>query len=345
MGSETLNRKIKTAVIGATGFTGEKLIEILLKHPGVELVYLASRTPKPVAYSKLFGRFRKKTNLLCEPLDIKKAAAKSEFVFVSLPHTASMKYVPYLVKQEKKVIDLSADYRMKEASEYKKYYHQTHKDKTNLKKAVYGLSEIFKDEIKKAKLIANPGCYPTSVIIGLYPFLKEGLIKGRVVVDSKSAITGAGRKAVIEYHYSNVANNFWAYKPFVHQHAPEIESILKKACGCKLELLFSPHVAGIEAGIYSTIYVPLKKKMSQGAVKKIYDSHYRNCPFVRVSQTLPKLKETIGTNFCDIGFAVSPDGKYCMIASCIDNLIKGAAGSAVQNMNIMQGWPETTGLL
>ncbi|MDD3296785.1 MAG: N-acetyl-gamma-glutamyl-phosphate reductase [Candidatus Omnitrophica bacterium] len=345
MSLKVLNHKVKTAVIGATGFTGEKLVEILLKHPGVDLTYLASRTPKPVAYSKFFGRFRKKTNLFCEPLDIKKAAKKSEFLFVSLPHTASMEYIPYLIMQGKKVVDLSADYRIKKASNYKKYYHKAHKDKVNLKKAVYGLSEIFKDKIKKAKLIANPGCYPTSVILGLYPFLKDGLIKGEVIVDSKSSITGAGRKAVIEYHYSNIANNFWAYKPFVHQHVPEIEAILKEACGHAFGLLFSPHVAGIEAGIYSTIYVPLKKKISRETVKKIYDSYYRDCPFVRVSQDLPKLKEVIGTNFCDIGFAISPDSRYCMVVSCIDNLIKGAAGSAVQNMNIMQGWPETLGLL
>lgn len=337
--------KVKVAVLGATGFTGEKLVELLLNHPQVEITYLASRTLKPVAYSSLFPRFMKKTELLCEPLDVKKASRVSDILFLSLPHTVSMEVAPYLLKEKKKVIDLSADYRLKDTLAYKKYYKTPHKDKVNLKKAVYGLAELYQAQIAKADLIANAGCYPTSVILGLYPLVKENLAEGVIFVDSKSSITGAGRKAVIDYHYSNISGNVWAYKPFIHQHTPEILAILEEKTKKELKLSFVPHVVGVEAGIYSTIHLCLKKKLDSGSLKNIYLKYYKNCPFVRIKDNLPTLKEVVGTNFCDIGFSLSSEGKRAVIASSIDNLIKGAAGNAIQNMNIMVGLNQTLGLL
>jgi len=333
--------KVKIAVLGATGFTGEKLVKILLGHPRAEVVYLASQTPKPVAYSKLFPVFKGKTSLSCEPLDVKKAAELSDVVFLSLPHTVSMKFAPYLLDKGKVVIDLSADYRLKNTAVYKSYYKAAHEDKVNLKKAVYGLAEINKKQVKKSRLIANPGCYPTSIILALYPLFKEGVIESKVIADSKSAISGAGRKTAAK---CDCENNFWAYKAFVHQHTPEIVSVLQDAAGKKAKLLFVPQVASFEAGIYSTIYVSFKKKVTEGLVKKIYNKYYKNCPFVRFSKDLPKLKEVAGTNFCDIGFVLGPDKKAGLVVAAIDNLIKGAAGSAVQNMNIICGFKETLGL-
>jgi len=334
--------KVKVAVLGATGFTGEKLVKVLLGHPKAEVVYLASQTPKPVAYSQLFPGFKGKTSLKCEPLDVKKAAKVSDVVFLSLPHTVSMKFAPYLLGKGKTVIDLSADYRLKDTAVYKKYYKVSHKDKVNLKKAVYGLAEINKKQVKKARLIANPGCYPTSIILALYPLLKEGLVEARVIADSKSAISGAGRKTAAK---CDCENNFWAYKAFVHQHAPEISSVLESSAGKKIKLLFVPQVASFKAGIYSTVYVSFKKKVTEGLIKKIYNKYYKSCPFVRLCKGLPELKKSAGTNFCDIGFVLGPDKKSGLVVSAIDNLIKGAAGSAVQNMNIICGFKETTGLL
>ncbi|MFH1503976.1 MAG: N-acetyl-gamma-glutamyl-phosphate reductase [Candidatus Omnitrophota bacterium] len=338
-------KKVKVAVLGATGFTGEKLVEILLKHPKTELVYLASRVPKAIAYSRIFTRFSGKTSLKCESLDIEKAADKSDILFLSLPHTASMEFAPYLLKKGKKVIDLSADYRLKNTDIYKKYYKVSHKDKANLKNAVYGLAEIYKSKIKDAQLIANPGCYPTSIILALYPLLKQGIIEDKIIADSKSAISGAGRKTATEYKCLDVPNNLWAYKAFNHQHTPEIESVLKESARKDIKLSFVPQVIGAEAGIYSTIYVSFKNKETEAGIKSIYRKYYKNCPFIRICKDLPKLKQTVGTNFCDLGAALEPGTKLGVIISSIDNLVKGAAGSAVQNMNIMCGFSETLGLL
>lgn len=335
---------IKIGVLGATGFTGEKLVDILLSHPKVELSYLGSRTKNKILYSDIFPKFHKKISIKCEPLDIKKAAGICDLLFLSLPHTISMQFVPKILKKGKKVIDLSADYRFKKAQLYERLYKKKHQDKQNLKKAVYGLPELFKDKIKGARLLANPGCYPTSIILALYPLLSEKLITGKVVIDSKSAISGSGRKAVIENHYSNVANNFWAYKPFVHQHQPEFTEVLKDRITGSLTFSFLPQVAGFEAGIYSVIHISCAKKVTKEKLNKIYNKYYRQSPFIRINRKIPKIKDVAGTNFCDIGFAVDKKGFEAVVISSIDNLIKGAAGQAIQNMNLMLGFKETTGL-
>lgn len=335
---------VKVGVLGATGFTGEKLVEILLTHPKVEVTYLASRTEKPVLYSQILPKFKGKTRLRCEPLSLSKATACCDFLFLALPHTVSMHYVPALLEKGKKVVDLSADYRLK-PSLYKVFYKKDHSDKKNLKKAIYGLPELFKEEIKKAELVANPGCYPTSIILALYPLVAEGLIEGKVIADAKSAITGAGRKALLDFHYSNVNNNFWAYKPFVHQHQPEITQILKKKPGDNWDFFFLPQVASFEAGIYSVLHCSFKKKLTHSSLKKIYSTYYKGSPFVRVHLGLPKLKEAVGTNFCDLGFALDKSAKNGVVISSLDNLIKGAAGQAVENMNLMLGFKQVTGLI
>jgi len=335
---------LKVAVLGATGFTGEKLVELLLSHPQVDLTYISSRTEEPVLYSKLFPRFFKRTDLKCEPHNIKKAAELSDIIFLSLPHTVSMTYAFEFLKLGKKVIDLSADYRLSDSALYKKFYKLEHSDKTNLKRAVYGLPELFRSKIQKADLIANPGCYPTSMILALYPLIKESFIKAEVIVDSKSSITGAGRKAVLDYHYSNISDNLWAYKAFNHQHTPEVVEILKTKTKKSVNLRFVPHVVPIGSGIYSTSYVSFFKKQTISEVKGLFQRYYKDEPFIRVSPELVKLKNVVGTNFCDIGFSLDETGKFGVIVSCIDNLLKGAAGAAVQNMNILLGIDERTGL-
>ncbi|RKY38939.1 MAG: N-acetyl-gamma-glutamyl-phosphate reductase [Candidatus Omnitrophota bacterium] len=340
-----MEEKIKVAILGATGFTGEKLVELLLKHPGVEITYLGALLEKPTLYSKLFPKFEGKINLICELPKISEAVEKADIFFLALPHTISFKIAPSILKAKKKVIDLSADYRLKNSKIYEEYYKKKHQDKRNLKQAVYGLVEFLKEEIKKADLIANPGCYPISVILALVPLLKEDMVKLRIIVDSKSSVSGGGRKPLIDYHYLSVSNNIWAYKPFFHQHTPEIVEVLKYLSKKEAEITFIPHVVGIEAGIYSTIYVDFKKKIDTKGVFKLYQNYYRDAPFVRIKESLPKLKDVVRTNFCDIGFSLDGSGRKGVICSCIDNLMKGASGNAIQNMNVMYGFDETEGLL
>ncbi len=336
-------KKIKVAILGATGFTGEKLVQFLLRHPLVDLVYLSSRTPKPISYSEIFPYFKNRTDLKCKPLDLEEVANLSDVVFCALPHTVSMEFVPYLLKRKKKVIDLSADYRIKDPVVYKKYYKKSHKDKKNLKEAVYGLPEFLKDNIRCGSLVANPGCYPVSILLPLLPLFKDNLITKEVFVFSLSSISGAGRKPSLEYHYMNIADNFWPYKPFVHQHIPEIVQIVKDLSGKEIELNFVPSVAPFKSGIYSIIYLELKKKVDEGSVYRTYLKYYKKQPFVRIRKDLPRLKNVVETNYCDIGFRIKE--KRIVIFSCVDNLVKGAAGNAIQNMNIMLGFKETEGLI
>jgi N-acetyl-gamma-glutamyl-phosphate reductase len=335
-------KNIKVAVLGATGFTGEKLIEILLNHPKVEINYISAVVEKAASFSSIFPHFKGKLDLICDNLDLKKAAS-ADVIFLSLPHRVSFLYAPYFLDKGKVVIDLSADYRLHDTKVYKDYYGIEHKDKNNLKQAVYGLPEFFKPKIKKAKLIANPGCYPTVSILSLAPLLKEGIItKDDIIIDAKSGITGAGRKAALDYHYAHLNQNLKAYKVFGHQHLPEINQVLGEITKSKIDLQFSPHLVPMERGILITVYAKLKKKVSFKAIQSVYKKYYQNAPFVRVFDCLPSLKDVIQTNYCDIGFALSE--KRLVIVGCIDNLIKGASGQAVQNMNIIFDWDEALGL-
>ncbi|MCM8820215.1 MAG: N-acetyl-gamma-glutamyl-phosphate reductase, partial [Candidatus Omnitrophica bacterium] len=237
----------------------------------------------------------------------------------------------------------SADYRLKDLNIYEKYYKAKHLDPKNLKQAVYGLPEFYRAKIKTAKLIANPGCYPTASILALAPLLKENLIKN-IIIDAKSAITGAGRKPLLEYHFAHLYGNLFAYKVFGHQHLPEIIQILSEVSKKDINLRFTPHVLPIERGILVTIYANLTKKVTQQEIEGVYQKYYSKEPFVRFfKQKLPNLKDVIYTNFCDIGFQC--EGKNIVIVCAIDNLMKGAAGQAVQNMNIICGFDERLALV
>lgn len=333
---------MRIGVIGATGFTGEKLVEILLNHPEAELVYLSARVDKKVKLSSAFPKFKKRTGLFLEKLNLEKAADLADLFFLALPHTVSFKIAPFFIKKGKTVIDLSADYRFKNAGLYKKFYKTAHKDKKNLPKAVYGLPEFYREDIKKSKLIANPGCYPTVSILSCAPLLKENIIKD-IIIDAKSGITGAGRKPFLNFHFAHLSGNMYAYKLFSHQHQPEIEQVLSDLSGKKTELIFTPHVIPVERGILTTVYANLRKKAGKKDIAGIYASYYRDERFVRVlKEKIPQLKDVTDTNFCDIGFEVK--GDKIIISSAIDNLMKGASGQAVQNMNIILGIKEDTGL-
>jgi N-acetyl-gamma-glutamyl-phosphate reductase len=343
--------QINVGIIGATGHTGAVLIELLLNHPNVKIVHIfnsGKSTQKAQVISDIFPKFKHRLDLVCAKPDWQKIKKDCDLVFLALPHTVSMKFVPKLLSLGKKVIDLSADYRILNSTVYEKFYKLAHLDKANLKNAVYGLPELNRAKIKSAKLIANPGCYPTSAILGLAPLLAMGLVNtDSIIIDAKSGVSGAGKKLEKEYLFSEIDGDFRAYKVNVHQHTPEINQVLTKLSGKKINVTFVPHLLPIERGILSTIYLK-KAPKAKPAVKnlvELYKKFYKNEPFVRIKPDgiFPRIKDVAETNFCDIG--VKDYGEMIIVISVIDNLLKGASSQAVQNMNIMYKLPETSGLL
>ena len=336
---------LKVGVVGATGYAGEEVIKILVNHKGVEITELSAVIDKEEPLSSIFPVFKGKLDIICKKPNPEAMAKNVDLVFLGLPHKVSMELVPVFMKAGKTVIDFSADYRLA-PDVYKVWYGIEHKDKENLLKAVYGLPELYRDEIKKAKLIANPGCYPTSVILGIAPILKEKAIDaGHIIADSKSGVSGAGRKPDLALSFCEVNENLKAYKVNEHQHKPEIGKILSEVAGKEIDVVFTPHLIPMNRGILSTIYMRLNKKLDTKAVLEIYRNFYKGKPFVRISDEgkLPQIRDIVGTNYCDIGLKVT--GDTLIVISCIDNLKKGAAGQAVQNMNIIAGFDETEGLI
>jgi N-acetyl-gamma-glutamyl-phosphate reductase len=336
---------INAAVVGATGYTGQELIDILLGHPNVRLTGLYSTTDEPKAISTLVPKFAKRTELVCKKLDIPEVTARSEVVFLALPHTQAMDVVPALLKAGKLVIDLSADYRFKDLRAYEKAYNLKHRDKANISKAVYGLPELYRAKIKTAKLIANPGCYSTCAILALAPIVAAGSVDlDFMIVDAKSGTSGAGKKAVLESLFNEVDEDFRAYKVNNHQHMPEINQELAKLAGEKMEIIFVPHLLPLRRGILETVYLKTNKKLTTEDALALYRKFYKGEPFVRIKDKgFPCIKDVSHTNFCDIGIEVF--GKEIVIIAAIDNLLKGASGQAVQNLNIMMDYPEDAGLL
>ena len=342
-----MGNKLRVGVVGATGFTGEELVKILSRHPDVEVTYVSGREDRAEKIQDIFPYLKNTLDLKCGSFSADEAIEKTDLVFLSLPHTLSMQNVPNLLKAGKKVIDISADYRLKDAKVYEKFYKTAHADAANLGVAVYGLPELNREKIKNAKLVANPGCYPTGSILGLMPGLKNGIFdESSIQIDAKSGVTGAGRKADKALHFSEVNESVKAYKLFEHQHVPEIDQELSGVSKRPVSVVFVPHLIPINRGILSTIYVKLAKKTNTEELLSAYKKFYANEPFVKVYNTgsLPEIKHVANTNFCDIGLKVNEEKNLAVIVTAIDNLQKGAAGQAVQNMNIMYGFEETAGL-
>ncbi len=339
---------INVGIIGVTGYAGEELIDICLRHPDVRLTCISAKIDKPKKISEIFPRFKERIDLVCKEPDIKEIAGACDLVFLALPHTVSMQMAPKLLQAGKKVIDLSADYRLKDLKIYEKFYNAKHKDKVNLTQSVYGLPELYRAKIKNAKLIANPGCYPTVSILALAPIVACNSIDlNTIIIDAKSGVTGAGRKAAEGFLFSEINEDFKAYKVNMHQHAPEINQELSKLAGKKINITFVPHLLPLSRGILATIYVKKAPsfKLRAPSLISLYKKFYKKEPFVRIRDEgdFPRLKDVAGTNFCDIGIKDSTDN--IIIVAAIDNLLKGASGQAVQNMNIMYGFPEYTALL
>ncbi|MDO8561974.1 MAG: N-acetyl-gamma-glutamyl-phosphate reductase [bacterium] len=339
--------KIRVGIIGATGYTGEELVRILSRHPHARVTYVSGKEDRSEKIQNIFPYLKSTLNLSCDALSMEEAIQKTDLVFLALPHTQSMESAPVFLKAGKKVIDVSADYRLEDVKTYEKFYKTAHKDPANLKRAVYGLPELNRAKIKSAKLVANPGCYPTGSILGIAPGLKNGVFDGNSIqIDAKSGATGTGRKADKALHFSEVNESVKAYKLFEHQHVPEIDQALSKVSGKKVSVVFVPHLVPINRGILSTIYVKLAKKMNTESLLAMYKKFYAGERYVNVYDAglLPEVKNVVHTNQCHIGLRVNEEKKLAVIVTAIDNLQKGAAGQAVQNMNIMSGFEETAGL-
>ncbi len=338
-------KKIRAGIIGVTGYAGEELLRLLLSHPEVEITYLGAKIDKDKPLQEIFPHLS--LPLICHShIDPEEVIRLTDVIFLALPHGISLSYVPYFYERGKVVIDLSADYRLDSSKIYEEYY-LPHTSPHLLKKKVYGLPELYRESIRKTNLIANPGCYPTSVILGLAPLLEKKLLKTRgITVDAKSGVTGAGRNPRISLLYSEVNESLKAYSVGTHRHQPEMEQELGKLAGEKVNLLFVPHLVPLDRGILSTIYAELREPLSEEKLHEIYKEFYQGEPFVKILPpgTLPRIKEVRGTNLCIIGICRIKDTSRLVILSCIDNLTKGASGQAIQNMNVRFGWEESLGL-
>lgn len=337
---------ISASIIGASGYSGAELMKILLRHKQVKIEKLFANSSIGKRVTDLYPWFGGRMDSVYEQYSVD-AACASDIVFVALPSGEAMSMVPELLGRGKRVIDLGGDFRFKDASLYEKFYNHEHKAKNILHQAVFGLPEWNRQQIKPASLVANPGCYATSAILPLAPVLKEGIVQSRgISISSLSGVSGAGRSAGIDYSFTEVNESVKAYKVGVHQHAPEIKTALEEISGTTVSLTFVPHLLPITRGIYTSIYAPLAKEVTTGDVLAAYRKYYSSEPFIRVSDTeIPEIKNVNYTNFLDIGFRIHADNNQLIILSVIDNLIKGAAGQAVQNMNLMFGFNETEGLL
>ena len=334
---------IRVGIIGASGYTGAESIEIILRHSEAKLVYLSALPAECGAVGEVFPQFKGRCDLQIEPLDFDKLSGLADAALCCLPHKVSMGFVPKLLKAGLKVIDFSADYRLKDVSVYEKFYSVKHTDTANLENAVYGLPEIFREQIKGAKLVANPGCYPTGALLALAPLLKEGLIETDSVIDNAvTGASGAGRNPSSKFHFPNMNENLFAYGVGSHRHMPEMEQIAGEIAGKDVKILFQPHVGAFDRGILSTVYCPPKEKVTGEQLTKLFEDFYAGEPFVQIRADCPGVKDVAGTNYCHI-FPTCAKGRI-IIFSAIDNLVKGASGQAVQNMNIVFGLEESLGL-
>ncbi|MCH7949348.1 MAG: N-acetyl-gamma-glutamyl-phosphate reductase [Thermodesulfobacteriota bacterium] len=336
--------KKKVAVLGASGYTGSDLLRFLLVHPNVEVTHLTAEKHAGKMISDVFPHLKGFLDLELKPLKPKSIPKDIDIVFAALPHGTSAKVIKELYERDIKIIDLGADFRLSNKN-YKKWYGE-HPCPELIKKAVYGITELNRHKVKKAKLVANPGCYPTSSILGLAPLLINKIADhASIIIDSKSGVSGAGRSPSLDYHYSEVNEGMKAYKVGEHRHMPEIEEALSNYSGLKVKVSFTPHLIPMDRGILSTIYVNLNKSLTTKKLIDIYNEHYKDERFVRISpeNVYPSTNQVRGSNYCDIGVKVNSNNT-AVIVSVIDNLVKGASGQAVQNMNVMMGYEETTGL-
>ncbi|MFK9094049.1 N-acetyl-gamma-glutamyl-phosphate reductase [Bacillus salipaludis] len=338
---------MKAAIIGGTGYGSIELVRLINKHPYMEIGSVVSNSQAGFSFSDVYPHL---SNSIVQPLEtfnVDRLSEENDIVFFATPSGISSKLVPKLIEKGKKCVDLSGDFRLRNAEEYESWYKHSPADEKYINQATYGLSEIYAEKIKTSNLIANPGCYPTASTLGLLPILKTNLADYEsIIIDAKSGVSGAGRGLSLTAHYAEINENLKAYKLGAHQHIPEIEQVLQDELGNPITITFTTHLVPMTRGIMCTIYVKLKENINTNEIHHIYSEFYKNKPFVRVRPegTIPATKEVCGSNYCDIGLHVDPRTNRLTIVSVIDNLVKGAAGQAIQNVNIMNGWAEQTGL-
>jgi N-acetyl-gamma-glutamyl-phosphate reductase len=346
-----MNDAARVAVVGATGYAGFELARLLLRHPHIEkpIFFLRDGNAGVRCLTELFPQLRGWGEAPCKPLSAEAVAESGgEVVFLSTPHEASAELVPELLEKNPKlrIVDLSGAFRFREAETFSRWYKLKAPRASTLEEAVYGLPELYADKLPKARIVANPGCYPTSVILALKPLVEAKWIDAArgIVCDCKSGASGAGKEPKRETHFVEVNENFRAYGLFTHRHTPEVSEHLGLA---DRDFVFTTHLLPIERGILSTLYVWLDGARKAEEIEGLYRKFYAGKPMVRISPAgkLPELQDVARTNFCDVGFALDGTGERLVVVSCLDNLGKGAAGQAVQNLNGMQGYPETAGLL
>ena len=338
--------KIKVAVIGASGYAGLELLRLLARHPGCELVALTSLEYPGLPLDQVFPALAGIVHLPFSDAGPEEIAAQAEVVFTAVPHQAAMGMIPAFLDRGCKVVDFSADFRFRDAAVYEKWY-QPHTAPELLPEAVYGLPDIHGPKISGARLVGNPGCYPTTVILGLAPLVQASLVHlDSLIADCASGVSGAGRQGNLATSFSEVHDTFRAYKVADHRHNPEMEQELSLLAGARVRLTFSPHLAPMNRGILGTLYAGLINPMSEAELFDRYQAFYQGQPFVRLHSpgTLPHTGQVRGSNYCDLGFRVDRERGRVIVISAIDNLHRGAAGQAVHNFNLMSGFPETTGL-
>ena len=333
---------IKVGIIGATGYAGSELVRLITQHPKAELVTMTSQSYAGQEYKEVYSHL----DYVCEEEHIEEMAEKCDVIFLALPHGVASKKINADILSKTKIIDLGADFRIQDVDVYEKWY-TTHYSKDILPEAVYGLCEINRDKIKGKRIVANPGCYTSCSILSLYPLVKEGMIDlSSIIIDAKSGATGAGRGLSLGNHYCELNESVKAYKVASHRHTPEIEEQLSIAAGQDIVLNFTPHLIPMDRGILATCYATLNKKYTYDDIRKAYEKHYGNEHFIRLTKegVFPETKWVKGSNFVDIGFTVDERTNRVIVIGALDNLFKGAAGQAVQNMNIIMGIEETTGI-
>lgn len=334
--------KIRTGILGGSGYGGAELLRILLQHPQAELVYVTAHEQARKRVSDVHRNLLGLTDLVFkEAPENPSELPEVECVFLALPHGQAMGIVPRLTAGSK-VIDLSGDFRLNDEAAFEKHYKQPHSAMSSQSQFVYGLTETNREAIKTADFIANPGCFATATLLGLAPLVAKGLVEGRVIVDAKTGSSGSGAKAAANTHHPQRMTSFYAYKPFTHQHVPEIEQELRSVGDWTNELIFMTHSLPVARGIFASIYAEAKQALTESAVREIFSEYYGESFFIRLVEGSPDINWVKTTNFCDIGFAVRD--RQLVVFSAIDNLVKGAAGQAVQNMNLIFGLEETTGL-
>lgn len=338
---------IKAGIIGSTGYAGQELVRLLMQHKDAEIVWYGSRSYIDQKYYDVFHNMFEIVDDKCLDDNIEELAEKADVVFTATPQGLCSSLVSEDVLSKTKIIDLSADFRIKDVNRYEEWYGLKHQSPEFIKEAVYGLCEINREDIKKARLIANPGCYPTCSTLSIYPMAKEGLIDmNSIIIDTKSGTSGAGRGAKVNNLYCEVNENIKAYGVATHRHTPEIEDQLSYASGEKVILNFTPHLVPMNRGILVTAYANLKKEVSYEKIKEIYDSYYKEEKFVRVLEkdVCPETRWVEGSNYVDVNFKIDQRTGRIIMMGAMDNLVKGAAGQAVQNMNLMFGLDEAEGL-